>query len=149
MNERELLAQSFGHFRRAIWHDMLVGAIHLFGDFDFSFLQVATLYLLDSGAEPTVKQVAETLGRSVSAASRMLDQLVERKLIGRREDSQDRRARRLFLTEKGRAFLRGFEQQRADVQLTVMARLTPEEQMQILQAMTLLAEAARRYNDAQ
>ena len=69
---------------------------------------------------------------------------MERGLIGRREDKQDRRTKRVFLTEQGRAFLRTFEQNRADAQLAIMVYLSPEEQAQVAQAMTLLAEAARR-----
>jgi DNA-binding MarR family transcriptional regulator len=143
-DDREILAQNLGLVRRAIWHDMLINTIRAFGNFDFSMVQVAALYMLDEQGEPTIKQVAEALGRSISATSRLLDQLVERGLIGRREDKQDRRARRVFLTEQGRTFLRTFEQNRADAQLAIMVYLSPEEQTQVAQAMTLLAEAARR-----
>jgi DNA-binding MarR family transcriptional regulator len=143
-DNRELLTQNLGMFRRAIWHDMLVGLLRAFENFDFSLLQIATLYMLDDEGEPTIKHVAETLGRSVSATSRLLDQLVEHGLIGRREDKQDRRARRVFLTGQGRAFLRTFEQNRANAQLAIMVYLSPEEQAQVAQAMALLAEAARR-----
>ena len=101
--------------------------------------------MLDDVGEPTIKQVAETLGRSVSATSRLLDQLVERGLIGRREDKQDRRAKRVFLKEEGWTFLRTFEQNRADAQVALMVYLAPEEQAQVAQAMALLAEAARRH----
>lgn len=139
-----MLAHNLGLVRRAIWHDMLIGTMRAFGNSDFSMLQVATLYMLDDEGEPTIKHVAESLGRSVSATSRLVDQLVERGLIGRREDKQDRRARRVFLTEAGRSFLRTFEQNRADAQLAIMAYLSPEEQAQVAHAMTLLAEAARR-----
>jgi DNA-binding MarR family transcriptional regulator len=125
---------------------MLLGSIRTFGDVDFSFAQVVTLYMLDDVGEPTIKQVAETLGRSVSATSRLLDQLVERGLIGRREDKQDRRAKRVFLKEEGWTFLRTFEQNRADAQLALMVYLAPEEQAQVAQAMALLAEAARRHS---
>lgn len=144
-HDRELLARQFSQFRRAIWRDLLLGSVRTFGDVDFSFAQVVTLYMLDDVGEPTIKQVAETLGRSVSATSRLLDQLVERGLIGRREDKQDRRAKRVFLKEEGWTFLRTFEQNRADAQVALMVYLAPEEQAQVAQAMALLAEAARRY----
>jgi len=104
IDDRETLAQNLGLVRRAIWHDMLVSTAQAFGNFDFSLVQVAALYMLDEEGEPTIKQVAEALGRSISATSRLLDQLVERGLIGRREDKQDRRARRVFLTEQGQTF---------------------------------------------
>lgn len=144
IDEREMLAYNLGQLRRAIWQDMLFSTLRSFGDADFSLVQVATLYLLDDAGELSVKQVAEEIGRSVSAASRLLEQLVERGLIDRREDRRDRRAKQVLLTEEGRAFLRTFERNRANAQLAVMAYLSPEEQARINEAMKLLAEAARR-----
>lgn len=131
-------------FRRAIWHDLLFSTLRSFGNADFSLVQVATLYLLDDQGELTIKQVAESIGRSNSATSRLLDQLVERGLVDRREDKQDRRTRHVFLSKEGQLFLRTFEQNRADAQLALMVYLSPEEQEQINQAMKLLAEAAKR-----
>jgi DNA-binding MarR family transcriptional regulator len=144
MSEREMLAGNLRQFRQAIWHDLLMGMVRLFGDADFSLAQVATLYLLDGEEALSVKSVSERIGRSLSATSRMVEQLVERGLVERREDQQDRRMKRVLITAQGRAFLRTFEQNRADAQLTVMMYLSPEEQARVNEAMELLAEAARR-----
>ncbi len=72
---------------------MLMNTLRSFGNADFSLAQVAALYLLDDEGELTIKQVAEKIGRSLSASSRLLDQLVERGFVDRREDQQDRRGR--------------------------------------------------------
>src|SRR6266704_2927552 len=56
---------------------------------------MATLLLLDEEGELTIKQIAELVGRSISATSRLLDQLVERGMVSRREDERDRRGTRL------------------------------------------------------
>lgn len=84
------------------------------------------------------------LGRSTSATSRLLDQLVERGLISRREDEHDRRAKRVAITDSGRTLIATLERQRADAQITVMEHLSAEEQAIVTQAMTLLAEAGKR-----
>lgn len=119
--------------------------MHTFGDFDFSLPQLATLLLLEEEeGEPTIKQVAELLGRSVSTTSRLLDQLVERNLVSRREDKHDRRAKRVAITQSGRTLIVTFEQQRAQAQLAVMQYLSVEEQADVTRAMTLLAEAGER-----
>ena len=65
--EREILARSMSQFRRSIIRKFVASIIHAFGDFDFSLPQMATLLLLDEEGEMTIKQVAEYLGRSVSA----------------------------------------------------------------------------------
>lgn len=95
-----------------------------------------------------MKQMAQTLARSVSATSRLLDQLVERGLVGRREDEHDRRNKRLFITAAGRRFLRTFERTRAGAQMALMEYLTTEEQALVSHAMALLAEASRRRSHA-
>lgn len=98
--------------------------------------------------EPTIKQVAEQLGRSVSATGRLLDHLVQRGLVSRREDERDRRLKRVAITEQGRQFTATLEQQRADAQLAIMEYLSAEEQAAVMRAMALLAAAGRRSRDA-
>ena len=100
--------------------------------------------MLDEEDELTITQVAELLGRSVSVVSRLLDQLVVRGMVRRREDERDRRVKRVTITEQGRTLVATLEQQRANAQLAVMASLSPEEQAEVTRAMVLLAQASRR-----
>ena len=115
-----------------------------FEDFDYSLPQMATLLLLDDEGELTIKRVTELLGRSISATSRLLDQLVVRGMISRREDERDRRTKRVAITEQGRALIMTLEQRRADAQIAVMEYLSAEEQAEVTRAMVLLAEAGKR-----
>jgi DNA-binding MarR family transcriptional regulator len=142
--EREILAQSMSQFRRAIIREFVAGMVRAFGNFDFSLPQMATLLLLDEEGELTIKQVAEGLSRSVSATSRLLDQLVERGMISRREDKRDRRVKRVAITERGRTLVTTLERERADAQMAVMEYLSAQERTDVIQAMTLLAEAGLR-----
>lgn len=125
----------------------MVGVIAGSSDFDISAIQFATLFLLAGEEELTIKRVAELLGRSVSAISRMLDQLVMRGLVSRTEDRRDRRTKLVSLSENGQAFIQAVEQKRAEAQIAVMAYLSPEECAVVEQAMQLLALAARRHAD--
>jgi DNA-binding MarR family transcriptional regulator len=143
-NDRETLVRSISQFRRAIVREFVFNILHTFGDFDFSLPQLGTLLLLDEEGELTIKQVTEILGRSVSATSRLLDQLVERGMISRREDERDRRAKRVAITESGRKLIATLEQRRAEVQIVVMEYLSAEERADVTRAMALLAEAGKR-----
>ena len=118
--EREILAQSMSQFRRTIIREFVAGIVRAFGNFDFSLPQMATLLLLDEEGELTIKQVAEDLGRSVSATSRLLDQLVERGMVSRRGDERDRRVTRVAITERGRTLITAMERERAEAQMVVM-----------------------------
>jgi len=69
---------------------------------DYSVAQIAALYLLDERQTLRVGELGSELGRSQPSTSRLVDSLVERKLVVRREDVADRRARSLSLTAKGR-----------------------------------------------
>lgn len=124
--------------------DFVLGIMQTFEDFDYSLPQMAVLLLLDEEGELSIKRAAQLLGRSISATSRLLDQLVVRGMISRREDERDRRAKRVAITEQGRAFIMTLEQWRADLQIAVMEYLSAEEQAEVTRAMVLLAEAGQR-----
>jgi DNA-binding MarR family transcriptional regulator len=142
--DRQALAQNIRLFRRATLREFVFNIMRAFGDFDFSMPQLATILLLEEDGELTIKQVAEVLGRSVSTTSRMLDQLVERGLVSRREDERDRRAKLVASTERGRALIATLEQRRAESQMAVIDYLSDEEQAEVGRAMALLAEAGKR-----
>ena len=142
--ERDRLADDIGDFRRAMIPGFLLHLLRGFEGDEPSLIQIATLYVLDRPSAPTLRELAERIDRSVSATSRLVDQLVRRGLTDRHEDPDDRRARRIALTKRGTDFLREFERARADAQLEVMAHLTAEERELVTRAMALLGEASRR-----
>lgn len=144
---RDQLADDIGLFRRAMIPEFLIGMLRQMGDSEPNLPQMATLYVLDGGATPTVGELADELGRSMSVTSRLVDQLVQRGWVDRAEDVTDRRAKRLQITAKGRTFLRKFEGVRAQAQREVMAYLTDDEQRRVSEAMALLGEASRRRLD--
>lgn len=143
-NENELIAWSISQLRRSIIREFAFGVMQTFGNFDFSFPQMATLLILAEEGEQTIKGMAELLGRSFSATSRLLDQLVVRGMINRREDERDRRVKRVAITEQGRSFIEVIERRRADAQIAVMVYLSPEERAEVVRGMVLLVEATRR-----
>jgi DNA-binding MarR family transcriptional regulator len=150
--ETERLADQISEFRRAALPGLLMQLAGGFAGLDLSLAQVATLYLLaaadDLGKPPTMRDMAERIGRSVSATSRLIDRLVGAELVDRSEDSADRRAKRLTLTDRGRESLREFERTRARAQLDLAHYLSIDEQRTVADAMALLALAARRHRDA-
>ncbi|GAA2802772.1 MarR family winged helix-turn-helix transcriptional regulator [Crossiella cryophila] len=145
--ERDRLVEELGVVRRELIGEMLINLSRSTGGADLQLVQIATLFTLDRGSEPTVRELAERIGRSVSATSRLLDQLAQRGLIHRREDESDRRAKRVGLTEAGTRFLLGVARSRAEGQLRLMTYLSETEQRTVREAMTLLADAARRHGD--
>ena len=61
---------------------------------------IVAISRLGDGVRPGV--IADAVGIEPSSVVRLIDQLVAAGLLERHEDANDRRARLLFLTEKGR-----------------------------------------------
>ncbi|WP_433784248.1 MarR family winged helix-turn-helix transcriptional regulator [Actinomycetospora sp. CA-101289] len=145
MDERDRLAASFGDMRRAMIPAFLLDLLgSVDGGDELSLTQLATLYVLDTGEPVPLGALAERIGRSVSATSRLVDALVRRELAERQEHPTDRRVRRVAIGKAGEALLRRLERTRADAQLEVTDRLDPADRALVARAMTLLGDAARQ-----
>jgi len=144
-NDHELLVQSMSEFRYIVFGRFAPSLLRTFKDFDYSLAQVASLFILDEKGELTIKQVAGLLDRSVSATSRLLDQLASRSMITRREDEQDHRVKRVAITEQGRELIEALQLLRADVWIEMMEYLAPHEQADVVRGMVLLAKAGKKW----
>src|SRR3954462_10753365 len=91
---------------RALWRELVIGFASQLGELRLGFTQLAALYVLADGSTTTIGELAEALGRSPSATSRLVDGLVRRRLVERREEPEDRRQRSISLTQRGQAILR-------------------------------------------
>ena len=149
LSESERLTQSLAVLRHAILRDGFLDAIRAMDDHDISVAQMATLMLLDAEGSCTVSDLANDLGRSLSATSRLLDQLVRRGLVTRQEDPDDRRVKRVDITERGKDLVGRVQRRRAEAHLSVMAALSEVERADVMRAMALLAEAAARRREAE
>lgn len=72
---------------------------------DVSFTQMTALYKVRAFAPLSVTALAEQLGVSLPATSQLVQDLVGRGLMERRENPLDRREKLLALSEKGQQFL--------------------------------------------
>ena len=142
--ERSQLTEILGTVRAAMARDFLVGAIAALDASELTMIQLATMMLMSDGRTRSVKEVAAQLGRSVSAASRLLDQLVRRRLLLRRADKEDRRTRRIAIAAAGTRMVAELLDRRVEAQLRLMDELTVRERAAVQRGMTLLADAARR-----
>ena len=76
------------------------------GALDVTMSQTKLLQKLEhADGELTLKQAAEMLRLSLPAVSRAVDDLVRRGMVERHEDVEDRRMKRIRLTETGRAII--------------------------------------------
>jgi DNA-binding MarR family transcriptional regulator len=76
------------------------------GELELTMTQIKLLHNLeDAEHELTLKEVAEVVHVSLPAVSRTVDDLVRRGFVLRHEDTEDRRMKRVSLTDTGRAVI--------------------------------------------
>ena len=110
---------------RALWRELVVGFAYQLGELNLGFTQLAALYVLAEGSTTTVADLAEAIGRSPSATSRLVDGLVKRRLVERRREEDDGRLRSVWLTPRGQAVLRMVDRARAEQFLSAVRPMPP------------------------
>jgi DNA-binding MarR family transcriptional regulator len=105
--------------------------------------QINTLMRLYYGGMCGVSDIGGHLKITNAAASQMIDRMVTMNLLERSEDPDDRRAKRLTLTAKGKALVEeGIDARRAWME-ALTANLSVEQQAMIAEALTVLTKAAK------
>ncbi len=84
--------------------------------------------------------LAEKMGMTKGAISKLADRLTEKRLVGRAENERDGRAHRLFLTEDGRAKVPVLAALADATDADYFGVLTPEEHTALSQTLRALAE---------
>ncbi|NJD59145.1 MAG: MarR family transcriptional regulator [Anaerolineae bacterium] len=91
-----------------------------------------------------VSDIGNDLGVSNSAASQLLERLVQLKLITRSEDPDDRRFKQIVLTEKGLQILQEGSLANRNWLEDLARSMTIEEQEQVRSAIVILIEKTRQ-----
>jgi DNA-binding MarR family transcriptional regulator len=112
-----------------------------------SFSHVNILMRLFHAGMSGVSDIGEQLGITNAAASQTVDRLVGMGLILRKEDPQDRRARCLELTSKGRSMVESGINARSNWLEKLADQLSSEQQENITSVLILLTEAAVKTPD--
>ena len=112
------------------------------GALELTLTQIKLLHHLEDQQprELTLKEAGELVHVSLPAASRMVDDLVRRGFAQRREDLEDRRMKRVCLTDDGRAVIRRLNAARLNGLLNFTDSLTATEQDSLANALQQLLE---------
>jgi DNA-binding MarR family transcriptional regulator len=127
---------------RALWRDLVVGFAAQIAELRIGFTELAALYATDGNETLTIADLAEAIGRSPSATSRVVTSLERRGLLRRREEVADRRQRTLEVTEEGRALLGRIDSARAEDFLSIVRMLPPGERALIAMGVAALSTRA-------
>jgi DNA-binding MarR family transcriptional regulator len=108
-------------------------------ELDLSMTQLKMLFVLDgSERELTPSELAKSIGLSPAAAGRAADALTRQGVVSRREDDQDRRVKRLALTEHGKECVNRISAARREGLTRLTERLDPDQRAALSQALAPL-----------
>ena len=110
---------------------------------DLSMPQANALMRLYHQNACGVSDIGRHLGISNAAASQMAERMVRQGLLERKEQTGDRRVRRLSLTPKGRALVQRIIRARQDWLGQLSDRLTDDQRTAAVEALNWLAASAR------
>ena len=108
-----------------------------------SMPQFSILMQLHHRGNCAVGDISERFDITNAAASQLVDKLVQGGFIKREEDPQDRRAKMLNLTDKGRDLIqRGIEERYRWVD-ELAGKLSVEERSKVTEALNIMTQAAK------
>ena len=118
MGKRPRQSTAMELFTRMMFTRIITALARQLRDEALSLAQIAALHQVDQRGVLRLSELAEELGLSASATSRLVDGLVQREWLARAEDPADRRNKALTLTAQGAEFIARID---ADRVQTVMA----------------------------
>ena len=108
-----------------------------------SMPQFSVMMQLHHRGNCAIGDISERFDITNAAASQLVDKLVQSGFIKREEDPQDRRAKMLNLTDKGKDLIqRGIEERYRWVD-QLSSKLTVEERDQVTDALNIMTRAAQ------
>lgn len=111
--------------------------------YDLTLQQWVVLSALWQEDNLMVSDIAAYTGNAGPAASRIIDRMIERGLIGRRSDAADRRASRVFLTAKSER-LRHLQTFHEDINAILLRGLSEEESEALFAVLDRVRNNARK-----
>lgn len=136
----ERLREWFDLLRRALMGNFLNYA----RDHGLTMPQFGTMSRIYHVGACGVSDIGNSLGVTNSAASQMLERLVQQELITRTEDPSDRRVKQIVLTEKGRQIIQDSTLAYHAWMEDLARSMTAEEKEQVDRGLAILIEKANQ-----
>lgn len=108
-----------------------------------SMSQLGAIFQIEHRGSGGVSDLGDKLGVTSSAASQLLERLVQQGLVLRSEHPDDRRAKQLLLTDKGRQVLQESVRARQNWLSDLAKVLSDREKEAVIAALNILIDRAR------
>ncbi|MDP2671627.1 MAG: MarR family transcriptional regulator [bacterium] len=127
MSTRDQLIEEILHSLHAIRNHIKAKAVHLGHQNHITHSQWFILKTIEHYKSVSIKDIAETLGMSSSAATQLVDGLVQAGFVIRQENPNDRRLVRLELSPKGKRHIAATKENRITEMAQVFDALNDKE----------------------
>ncbi|MFS0728333.1 MarR family winged helix-turn-helix transcriptional regulator [Paenibacillus sp. 1P07SE] len=111
------------------------------GGFNISLIQSHILYEIDRQNQPSIQQVAETLGTDITTFSRQIQSLIKMNLVKKTPDVTDRRIYILSLTIEGKFVAAAIDEQMKAYLNDIFSHMNEVERETVIRSIQLLNEA--------
>ncbi len=112
-------------------------------------VQINVLMRIYYHGDCDITALLETLQVSKAAAGQLVERMEQQGLVGRQPDPQDRRARRVSLTEKGRALVIDSIAARQAWMADLLANIPAQERPEAARVLRMLTDAAENLEAVQ
>ena len=134
------LHEWFGIFRRR-----MMGSFFTYArDKGLTMAQMGAMFHISQKGACGISDIGTDLGVTNSAASQMIERLVQLKLITRSEDLADRRVKQIVLTDIGQQILQESSKANQDWLENLVQTMTVQEQVQVRNALGTLIDKSRQ-----
>jgi DNA-binding MarR family transcriptional regulator len=134
--KRDDLVRSLSGFAKFLLHAGGRDFYRAVGELDLSISQIRILHLLAGPLpEASLKTLADAIGLSLPAVSRSVEALVQRGLVTRTENAEDRRHKAVRATQQARALVDHLIELRVAGIEGFVGTLTPSERKQLATAL--------------
>lgn len=99
------------------------------------------LYEIDRGNEPSMQNIAETLGIEITTFSRQIQNLVQMKLVKKQQSEKDKRVTILSLTIEGKYIAATIDHEMNDYLNEVFSYMSPFERETVVRSIQILNES--------
>lgn len=138
-----LIEEMMSHIHRRSADDTL----EVMNEAGLTMAQVVALMVLQKAGPLSVSSVAACIKLSPAAASHMVERLVVGGLVGRSEDTVDRRHKRVEITAAGRELIQRTQEQRTREFTRILSRLSGDVQAQFGRALARVVEELQTLPD--
>ncbi|HEU5473377.1 MAG TPA: MarR family transcriptional regulator [Actinophytocola sp.] len=144
MTDPEGLIRKIADTQRQLRHWFAEDRDHPLLDVNLTMSQLKIMMVLYRRGRASGQELARRFGVGLATLTGIMDRLVAQGMVIRRQDTRDRRVRRLELTPEGHAVVDRVFAAGEDNLVRVLRRLDPADLSVVAEAFELLVDAARQ-----